>query len=94
MEGNMFEIIDKNTIVSDEGFSVEVLGRTGIKYTEGNKVLMIDSEILAGPAGLVVYSNSVRNWEKPFQGEMIDKGKIIDNLKRAFLYKGFDIEVI
>lgn len=88
----MFKIAKSNVIVSDEGFSVEILGKTGIKYIEENKVLKIDSEILAGSSGVVIYSNSIKSWEKPHQNEKIDKDEIIDNIKRAFKYRGFDIE--
>jgi hypothetical protein len=57
----MFEIPRVNVIQSDEGFSVEVLGRTGLLYTEGSKSLHIDSEVLVGPTDLLVYTNSIRS---------------------------------
>jgi hypothetical protein len=42
----MFKETRKNVVESDEGFSIEVLGRTGIKYTEGEKTMFVDSEVL------------------------------------------------
>ncbi len=51
----MFFIPRTNVVESDEGLSVEVLGRTGLRYVEGDRVLLLDSEVLAGSAGLVVY---------------------------------------
>jgi hypothetical protein len=47
----MFTIPRNNVIESDEGFSVEVLGRTGLLYTEGARSLQIDSEILLDRMG-------------------------------------------
>jgi hypothetical protein len=40
----MFSIPRLNVIESDEGFSVEVLGRTVTSNREGDKVLFVDSE--------------------------------------------------
>jgi hypothetical protein len=91
----MFEI-RLNVIQSDEGFSVEVLGRAGLLYTEGSKTLDIDSEILAGPSGLVIYTNSIRSWNPPYDTETIDESKrdaIVDNIRRAFRFQGFEIEI-
>jgi hypothetical protein len=92
----MFSKSGPNTVVSDEGFSVQVLGRTGLKYTEGTKEMRVDSVVLAGPHGMVVYSASVRTWAPPHQEEVVDeyvRARIIENIKRAFKFEGFDIDV-
>lgn len=45
----------------NEGRSVEILGRGGIKYTDKEKKYFIDSEMLVGPEfDLVIFSDSVR----------------------------------
>ncbi|MGB8933458.1 MAG: Imm74 family immunity protein [Anaeromyxobacteraceae bacterium] len=83
-------------IVSDEGYSVRVLGRAGLEYREGKKRMQIDSEMLTGPAGLVVYAASIRAWDPPFEDLPIDeeeRGAIVDNVRRAFRFDGFEIEV-
>ena len=93
----MFEIPRANVIQSDEGFSVEVLGRTGLLYTEGPKSLDIDSEVLAGPSGLVLYTDSIRSWNPPHDNETIDKSKrdaIVENVRRAFRFRGLEIEIL
>ena len=93
----MFTIPRNNVIEGDEGFSVEVLGRTGLLYTEGARSLQIDSEILAGPHGLVLYTNSIGGWVPPHDGEVVDEAQravIVDNIRRAFLFDGYEIEVI
>src|SRR5262245_59271710 len=87
----MFKIPRPNVINSDEGFSVEVLGRTGVLYSEGRKILKINSEVLAGPAGLVIYTNSIIRWEPPDEDELVDTAKrqaIVENIRRAFRFRG------
>ena len=37
---------------SSDGFSVEVLGRTGLRYREGDRQMFVDSEALTGPSGM------------------------------------------
>ncbi len=92
----MFSKPRNNVVESDEGFSVEVLGRTGINYTEGSKTMFIDSEVLMGPSGMVVYKDSIKNWQKPYDNsELIDvkkRDEIMENIRQAFLFQGFEIE--
>ena len=93
----MFVIPRVNVIQSDEGFSVEVLGRIGLLYTEGFKSLDIDSEVLAGPAGLAIYKDSIKSWNPPHEGETIDEAKrdaIVENIRRAFRFRGSEIHVL
>lgn len=88
---------DLNVVTSDEGWSVRVLGRTGIEYTEGERKMRIDSEVLAGPAGMAVYSSSIRAWLPPNEAENVDeaaRARIIQNLRRSFKFEGFDIDVL
>jgi hypothetical protein len=93
----MFKMSRPNVIESDEGFSVEVLGRTGLLYTERAKKLHVDSEVLAGPSGLVIYRDSITTWEPPHTDELIDESKraaIVDNIRRAFRSDGLEIQVL
>jgi hypothetical protein len=52
-----------NLIQSDAGFSVEVLGRTGLRYVEHGKTAIVDSEVLAKPGAIAVYRDSLKRWE-------------------------------
>jgi hypothetical protein len=93
----MFSIPRVNVIESDTGYSVEVLGRTGLRYVEGTKSMSIDSEALTGPDGLMVYRSSIRAWDLPSSQEPIDEAtrdRILDNIRRAFRFRGFDIQVL
>jgi len=92
-----FREVRTNLVASDDGFSVEVLGRTGLTYREGNRSMFVDSEVMAGPSGLLVYSSSIGKWDPPFDSELISeavKVKIISNIRDAFRFQGYDIEVI
>ena len=84
-----------NVIESDEGYSVEVLGRTGLLYTEGNKSLWIDSEILDQKA-IAVVKDSITTWKSPHEGETIDDNKrdqIMENIRHAFEFDNTSIDV-
>ena len=86
-----------NLYVSDEGFSVEVLGRTGLRYREGEKEVFVDSEVLTGPSGMVVYKSSIGQWAAPNPGVVIsdvDRARIVENIHAVFRAQGFEIDVI
>lgn len=89
----MFTIPRVNVIESDEGFSVEVLGQTGVQYIERGKNLFIDSEVLAGSAGMIIYTNSIKNWEDGSAVDEAERARIIVNVKRAFRHRGIEIQV-
>ena len=57
----MFTIPRVNVIESDEGFSVEVLGRYEVEYVEGKKSLIIESDFLMGEPSLAIYANTIKN---------------------------------
>jgi Immunity protein 74 len=92
----MFSLPRANVIESDAGFSVEVLGRVGMKYREGEKVLFVDSEVLAPGKGIALFTDSIREWEAP-NGQLIGpekKTSIIENIKAAFDFRGEPLEVL
>jgi hypothetical protein len=92
----MFKIPRVNVIESDEGFSVEVLGLTGLLYTEGKKMIHMDSEVIALPKGLMIYRGSIKKWDDPYSSEPIDDKKrqmIVENIQRAFRFRGFEIDI-
>ncbi len=92
----MFRKPRVNVIESDEGFSVEVLGFTGLRYTEGAKSMFVDSEILASPGGILVIKESICAWDPPYEKEVVDDEKrdaIVENIRRAFDFDGQWIRV-
>lgn len=86
---------EPNVIRSSEGFSITVLGRTGLRYTEGERSVWIDSEVLAKPRSITLAKQSVRYWEGSDPGEvsMQDRDRIVGNVKRAFEALGYELQV-
>jgi hypothetical protein len=92
----MFKCDNPNIITSDEGFSVQVLGRTGLRYQQGLSHVHVDSEVLASPHGLVIYPSSIIKWAEP-DGQVIgedEKQLIVNNIKRAFAFRNIEIEIL
>lgn len=66
-------------------------------YREGERQLLVNSELLASPSGMVIYTNSIKAWQPPFDQDQIDtakKAQIIANIRRAFRWAGYEIEVM
>ena len=85
-----------NLITSDSGFSVEVLGRTGLRYTEDDRTMLIDSQVLARH-GIALYRSSLRRWEPPNDSLPIDedqRNRIVENIRQAFIFMGDELVVI
>jgi hypothetical protein len=86
---------EPNVIESTAGFSLRVLGRTGMRYVEGNRSAFIDSEVLARPNAIALFKDSIKTWEgddaQPVSAA--DRERIVDNTKRAFEACGYDLEV-
>ena len=89
-----------NVIESSDGFSVEVLPggiMRVVRYSEGERSLQIPAELMAGPSGLALYPDSALKWEGARSGELIDsenRQRILNNIRAAFKFRGFDIEVL
>lgn len=93
----MFSEPRVNVIQSDEGFSVEVLGRTGLLYSEGDRHLRVNSELLVGPPWIAIWADSIKRWDAPEDAPIIDRAKqdgILDNIRRAFRFRGYEIDVV
>jgi hypothetical protein len=86
---------EPNVIESSAGFSVRVLGRTGLQYIEGDRSIQIDSEVLARPGAIALFRDSIRTWDspRPEQVDATDRDRIAGNIKRAFESCGYELEV-
>jgi hypothetical protein len=58
--------------------------------------LLIDAELLAGPAGICLYADSIQEWDDPGVTQIgsDERDEIIDNIRRAFRSRGFEIQVL
>lgn len=86
-----------NLYVSDTGFSVEILGRTGMRYREAERTVFIDSEVMNEPDTMLAYGSSIKNWDPPHESDPLDDSdweRIIRNIRRAFEFKGYRLHVI
>jgi Immunity protein 74 len=77
---------------------VRVLGRTGLRYTEGGRSVWIDSEVLATPEPptIAMFKGSMKVWENPTNPEPVtdeDRARIANNIKRAFESSGYGLEI-
>jgi hypothetical protein len=94
---NEFSAPGPNLVVSTSRFSIEVLGRTGMRYKEGDKSTFIDSEVLAAPAAIALYSRSIKAWDPPHEAVPITDDqleRIVENVRRAFASMNWELDVI
>lgn len=83
-------------LIIGSGFSVEILGRTGLLYTEGDKVMLIYSEALTSPGHMVLYQSSMVRWDHPSVLEPLgpdERLRIIQNIRQTFEPKGYVLEI-
>jgi hypothetical protein len=91
-----------NLYVSSAGFSVEVItGRHwpawGIRYSEGDRSMLIDSEVLATPHTMMLISDSIKAWDAPNDTTLVtgdDRARIIANVQRAFDWQGASLKIV
>lgn len=94
---NLVSVPRPNFYLSSEGFSVEVLGRTGLHYCDRGRRMFIDSEILMPPAGIVIYKESILGWQPPHSEEVIDdeeRERIVRNIVDTLGSQGVDVQVM
>lgn len=84
-----------NVIESSAGFSVRVLGRTGLRYEERGRSVWIDSEVLAKPRSIAMNKDSIKYWEGSDSDKVsdADRDRIASNIKRAFEACGYELQV-
>jgi hypothetical protein len=88
----------RNTISSDEGFTVKILGgRGGVRYTEGDQSVEINSEFSGGTRCVILYRNSIVAWASPVGQVAVseeERSRILRNVRRAFESDGYSSEVL
>jgi hypothetical protein len=93
----MFHSPQVNVIESDAGFSVEILGRTGMEYRESAKAMFIESEILMTDVPTVaIWKDHIRTWKPPHDKEQVTDAKrteILTNICAALKWKGTQVEI-
>ena len=93
----MFTSLRPNLYESSDGFSVEVLGRTGLRYREADRQMSVDSEVLTGRSGMAIYKDTIQNWDPPYGDVPVtdsDRDRILKNIHDAFRSQGFEMDAI
>jgi hypothetical protein len=73
-----------NLIESDTGFSLEVVGRDGLRYQEGGRSVFIGAEMLA-TTGFALYADSIKKWDPPDSSRISkpERDRIVENVRLA-----------
>jgi len=82
---------------SDDGFTVQTLGRTGLLYREGDRVMRVGSEVNAPGHGMSIWPSTIRAWREPYELEIIDDAKraeIVDNIAAVIAWVGEPLAVV
>lgn len=68
----MFTKIHANGAKSSEGFAVEIVKKTELRYQEGRRTITLPLELLMGDCDFVVFIDHVACWDAPFDSEAIE----------------------
>jgi hypothetical protein len=95
--GEWFSEPEPNLIESTAGFSVQVLGRTGMRYREEGRSVSLDSELMNEPMAMLAYAGSIKKWDAPHEADQVndsDRRRIVQNITRAFEAMGYKITFV
>jgi len=80
----------------DRDVFVDVLGQTGLRYHEGHRSLLVDSEVGVG-SSIGVWASSIKSWEGLDDREELatdERSRILDNIVQALKRGGYNVEVL
>lgn len=92
-----FRVPRVNVVESDEGFSIEIVSPTEIRYSENGATWQISSEYLADDAmPLVIYRDTVKPLDTGSRPPLLPHrgDEMIKNIRRAFRFRGVEIQVM
>lgn len=93
----MIRRVEGQGYVSDAGFSVEPLGRTGLWYREGERLMYVYCELNGPGHGISVWPKTIQAWKPPFDAEVItesDRERILSNIGEVVAFTGQPFVVI
>jgi hypothetical protein len=85
-----------NLIVSRDGFSVDVEARSAIRYEESGKAMEIFAEwLVSTEPRIALRRRDVRGWDGEAERGLTesDRSRIVENVGRAFNYRGWALVV-
>ena len=86
-----------NLYESSEGFSVEALGQTGLRYREAGRQMFVNSEVLTGSSAMAVYKDTIQKWDPPYDNVSSTDSiapEFSTTFATLFRSQGFEIDVI
>lgn len=86
-----------NVYRSPDGFSIEVLGRTGLRYRENGRSYFVDAEVLAPPGGIAVYRGSVVQEKSSVESLPVSnqaRKRILSNIHALLSARGLPVDFI
>jgi len=79
----------RGEIRSSEGFSVRIIGTTGLEHKQGRDVWRLDSEAMTGPGiHVVLYSDRIPDDPR------LDRTTVADNIARAFASANWRLDIV
>jgi hypothetical protein len=66
-----------------------------MRYVEGGRSVWVDSEVLGKPGAIALFKDSIKTWEGNTSQQVsdTDRDRIAENIKRAFEFCGYELEV-
>ena len=78
-----------------KAYKVKLKGRSGVEYSEGKKIIFIGSEFMSGSNGIVIYSDSFKTWQPPYENNILsihDRERIKHNITEDLKGHGIPVE--
>lgn len=95
----MLTKINENAVTSTDGYALTIRSaERQLKYEEGDHHLLIGEDFGETPAGkyyMIVYLNTLRNWEPPYADESLEPaaiGHILKNIEECLTFLGIPHE--
>ena len=83
-----FTQVSTNVIGSSSGRTIQLLGRAGLRVTLDGDVVDVNSEMLASPMSIAIYSNSIPTEVSARVPDLLDE--VVAGLKWA----GFTVQLV
>jgi hypothetical protein len=80
----------------DSNSFVDVLSQAGLRYQEGDRTLLVDSELGVGMS-MAIWPQSIKWWEQLGDREEItpdERARILTNIIRALEGCGYEVDVL
>lgn len=83
----LYDRVTTGAVLRDGRHALYLEGRDGIRYSDGERSAVVETEMLSGPVSRVIYAGILTHWLPPHEAEPIpaERRAEIVGLVRAFL---------